>query len=119
VDASSTTPVSYQWRLRGAPLFDIDNKISGATMATLTIFAISNADSGNYSVVASNSCVNGVVTSTDGYLTVTAVDPNEDADGDTVDNRTELLQGRNHLIANTVSDTDNRIINLQVFTPLK
>jgi hypothetical protein len=47
VMATSTTPLSYQWRRNGIDL-------SGKTNATLTIANVQAADAGDYSVVVSN-----------------------------------------------------------------
>ena len=118
VDPASTTPLSYQWRTNGVNLLASD-RMPSVTAPTLTIFELSTNDAALYSVVVSNSCVNGITNSSDALLTVTAVNPTADSDGDGVNNLTELLQGRNHLTAyGTTPDSGNRI-NLQVFTPLQ
>jgi len=115
---AATTPVSYQWRANGVNLVDGD-RISAAATPTLTIFELTPSDAGDYTVVVSNSCVNGVVTSSNAHLAVDAVNPTDNPDGDDANNLTELLRGRNHLAAQgTVPDSGNHI-NLQVFTPLE
>jgi len=48
VTASSTTPLTYQWRKNGQPL-------AGATSATLIVANASVSDSGTYTVVVTNS----------------------------------------------------------------
>lgn len=63
VKASSTETLKYQWRKNGV-------NISGAASATYTIAAAAYADSGNYSVVVSNSTAS--VTSNNATLKVTA-----------------------------------------------
>ena len=47
VSFNGTPPFNYQWRFNGVP-------IPGATNATLTLNNLADANSGNYSVVASN-----------------------------------------------------------------
>ena len=71
VGATSTPPLNYQWRANEVNLSDGD-RISGATNATLTIYHLIAGDAASYSVVVSNSCVNGVVTSSVAPLTILA-----------------------------------------------
>jgi len=52
--AASTLPVNYQWRFNG-------NDLEGATDSTLILSSVSQAEEGDYSVVASNA--HGAVTS--------------------------------------------------------
>jgi hypothetical protein len=47
IDATSDTPMSYQWRFNG-------QSITGATNATLTVTGASTSDAGAYSVIVSN-----------------------------------------------------------------
>jgi len=61
VVATSSSPLSYQWRFKG-------KSISGATNSTYTIASVSSADVGSYDVVVSNS--DGPVTSSTAVLTV-------------------------------------------------
>jgi hypothetical protein len=63
VGVSSPAAVSYQWRKNGAA-------ISGATSATLTLYGVTTAAAGNYSVVLTNS--GGSTTSSSAALTVTS-----------------------------------------------
>ena len=60
--ATGSAPIAYQWNKNGAP-------ISGATAATLTLTNLQSADSGNYSVTATNSV--GGTNSSAAVLTVT------------------------------------------------
>ena len=46
--------LSYQWIKDNSNLANMDNKISGATEAMLTISAIDNDDNGVYSVTITN-----------------------------------------------------------------
>jgi hypothetical protein len=62
VAATGTGPLSYIWRRNGAP-------IAGATLATYTLLNVQPADSGDYSVVVSNSV--GNITSPAAHLSVT------------------------------------------------
>ena len=66
VQATGTSPLHYQWRKGGAP-------ISAQTNATLTLPNVQTNDSGNYTVVITNSA--GSVTSAVATLTVTQRDP--------------------------------------------
>lgn len=50
VDVGGEGPFAYQWRLGGEDLAD-DERISGATTATLTISPVSRGDAGTYDVV--------------------------------------------------------------------
>ena len=52
----SNVPVNYQWMLNSVPLTD-GNGISGSETATLTIANLTIAETGIYSVVATNSSV--------------------------------------------------------------
>ncbi len=61
VMASGTAPLSYQWRLNGAP-------ISGATASNYTRINLQTNDAGNYSVVVTN--LAGSATSSNAVLTV-------------------------------------------------
>ena len=61
VTASGTAPLSYQWRLNGAP-------IAGATASNYTRINLQTNDAGNYSVVVTNSA--GTATSSNAVLTV-------------------------------------------------
>jgi pectate lyase len=60
--AAGTAPISYQWNKNGTP-------ISGATSSTLTLTNVQTANSGSYTLTASNSV--GSVTSDPAQLTVT------------------------------------------------
>ena len=70
VVAAGTAPFTYQWRKEGAELTDSTN-VYGAHAPSLTLFGISGADRGGYSIVVSNSF--GSVTSSIAALRV--VDP--------------------------------------------
>jgi hypothetical protein len=61
VSATGTPAPAFQWRKDGAP-------IAGATSATLTLASVTSAQSGSYTVVATNAA--GSVTSTAATLTV-------------------------------------------------
>jgi len=54
VKASGSEPLSYIWQKDGVTLTN-DNRISGATTATLNLKNIGDLDGGNYSVIVSNS----------------------------------------------------------------
>jgi uncharacterized repeat protein (TIGR03803 family) len=72
VDALGGTPLSYQWKVNGAPLSD-GGDISGVDTGTLTFDPVSAGDAGSfsaYSVVVSNSY--GVTSSSLGFLTLIA-----------------------------------------------
>lgn len=60
-------PVTYQWRLNGAPLSD-DGRISGSSTDTLTIAGVSADDAGQYDAVISSDC--GAAQTSAGALTV-------------------------------------------------
>ncbi len=62
VAATSTTPLTYQWRKNGV-------SISGATSGTLTLTNVQSTDAGSYSVVVTN--LAGNTTGTPATLTVT------------------------------------------------
>jgi subtilisin family serine protease len=64
VDATGTTPFTYQWRKGG-------QAISGATNATLTLANLQTSDAGSYDVVVTNSV--GSATSNSATLTVSAI----------------------------------------------
>ena len=61
VSANGPSPLSYQWRFNGADL-------AGASVSTLTLTNVQNAQAGDYSVVVANSF--GSVTSAPVHLTV-------------------------------------------------
>jgi hypothetical protein len=65
VNASSASPLIYQWKYNG-------QKIPGATNATLTLNSVTAANSGGYSVIVSNPY--GSVTSATAALKILAVD---------------------------------------------
>jgi hypothetical protein len=67
VGATSSIPVSYQWRKNSTKLVDGDN-LSGTHTNALTIINISYSDAAIYSVIVSNT--NGSVTSSNAVLTV-------------------------------------------------
>ena len=67
VTASGTAPLAYQWFKNSAALADGGN-ISGSASNVLTIASLTTNDSGNYSVVVTNSA--GSVTSSNAALTV-------------------------------------------------
>jgi hypothetical protein len=69
IQAIGSLPLSYQWRLDGTALTN-GGRISGATMATLTISNEEIYDAGSYSVVVSNT--NGVITSSNAILAIQA-----------------------------------------------
>lgn len=73
-DATGSAPLSYQWNFNGTPL-------AGATTSTLTLPAITFAQTGSYTLTASNAL--GTATSSAYFLTVVSplpltspVDPN-------------------------------------------
>ncbi|MEY2408983.1 MAG: hypothetical protein QOF48_1653, partial [Verrucomicrobiota bacterium] len=72
VGVRGTPPLFYRWRLNGTNLND-GGSISGAATATLSLSAIQSSQSGNYSVLVSNSV--GRVISTNAFVTVTPVLP--------------------------------------------
>jgi len=61
VTATGSTPLSYQWRLRGT-------NIPGATASTHTVISAQPVDAGDYSVVVTN--IAGAVTSSNAALTI-------------------------------------------------
>ena len=67
VAVSAAPPRFYQWQKNGTNLLDGDN-LAGSTNRILTLTNVSLADSGNYSVMVSNSL--GSVTSSNALLTV-------------------------------------------------
>ena len=67
VGATSSIPLSYQWRKNTTNLVDGGN-LSGARTNTLTLMNISGNDAGIYSVIVSNAI--GSVTSSNAVLTV-------------------------------------------------
>ena len=67
VTATGTEPLSYQWRKNGGNLTN-GSRISGVNAAALTIASAQTTDSGNYTVIVSNS--SGAVTSSSVLLTV-------------------------------------------------
>jgi len=67
--ADGMAPLSYQWTLNGANLFD-GAGISGSTSSNLVITALTSADVGSYALVISNSL--GALTSA---VTMVAVKP--------------------------------------------
>ena len=66
VTAGGTAPLSYQWRMEGTNL-------DGATNSMLVLPSLRPEDSGNYSVVVSNSV--GSITSSNALLTVLPAPP--------------------------------------------
>jgi pectate lyase len=64
--AAGTAPIGYQWNRNGTP-------IPGATASTLTLTNVQTANSGTYTLTASNSV--GSVTSNPAQLTVTTTAP--------------------------------------------
>ena len=68
VTASGSAPLSYRWFLNNTNVVTDSGNIGGTTTAQLTLFNALPAQSGNYSVVVSNSA--GVVTSIVARLTV-------------------------------------------------
>jgi hypothetical protein len=67
VTATSTTPLSYQWRLNGVDLTDGDN-LNGSTNSGLAIYSAEAGDAGKYTVIVSNA--KGSVTSAAAELTL-------------------------------------------------
>ena len=93
VTASGATPLSYQWRFKGA-------NIVGATSTNYTIGNVQTVHAGSYSVVVSN--IAGTVTSSSASLTVT-VDPRNLGKGDWI---YFLSDATNHLGQNVATVTD-------------
>jgi len=73
VQATGTSPLSYQWQMDGTNLVDDGVKISGALTNELTIFNVQLTNSGIYTVVITN--IAGSVTSSNAVLTLTNVPP--------------------------------------------
>lgn len=73
VNASGTSPLSYQWRRNGAPLAD-GGVVSGSMTATLLLTGVAAGDGGSYDVIVTNPL--GSVTSNVASLTVTPPAPN-------------------------------------------
>lgn len=65
--ASGSAPLGYQWRLNGTALSN-GGRISGATSTAVSITGLTLADSGNYTLIASNAV--GQATSAVATLTV-------------------------------------------------
>ncbi len=73
----SASSTQFQWLKNGAPLSD-GGRVSGSHASTLTIDSLSLSDSGNYSVIASNSY--GAVTSkVDAVTVITPPSPYQQA----------------------------------------
>ncbi|WP_334319023.1 immunoglobulin domain-containing protein, partial [Termitidicoccus mucosus] len=70
--AEGTTPLAYRWRKDGASLSN-NARISGATSATLAISSLFLGDTGQYSVVVTNTA--GSDTSAAALLTVSVAPP--------------------------------------------
>ncbi|PYV14647.1 MAG: hypothetical protein DMG21_17460 [Acidobacteria bacterium] len=68
--AVGTQPLLYQWRKNGSDLTD-GGSLSGSTASELTLFNVSDADAGNYSVVVSNTL--GWAISAEATLSVVSV----------------------------------------------
>ena len=66
-DANGYPPLSYRWRKNGVNLVNGGN-ISGATIDTLTLSGITSGDTGNYTVIVSNSAAG--LSSVPAYLQV-------------------------------------------------
>lgn len=91
IAASSSLPLTYQWRKDGAD-------IAGANSTTLALSNVQAGDAGSYAVVVSNSA--GAVTSASATLTVTSQDPSViDTDGDGLTDLAETYLGRNPKVA--------------------
>src|SRR5205823_10681481 len=71
VSAQGSFPLIYRWQKNGTNLLD-GGRVSGATNATLNISTVLESDSGQYSVVVTNSY--GSVTSSTAVLLVTPLD---------------------------------------------
>ena len=67
VTATGTAPLSYQWQKDGVDLAD-GGRITGATIATLTIIGVMESDEGGYRCVVTN--IAGMDTSNTAILTV-------------------------------------------------
>jgi hypothetical protein len=67
-NAAGSSPLTFRWRLNGAPLTD-GGRISGAATLTLTISNAQPADAGNYTLFVTN--LVGAVTSAPAALTIT------------------------------------------------
>lgn len=73
VQASGTSPLTYQWRRNGADVANVSGRISGATSATLSITGAQASDAGTYTVLVSNSA--GTALSDGALLTVIVPEP--------------------------------------------
>src|SRR5205085_10956771 len=71
VKATGSIPLIYQWRKNGADLTDGPN-ISGATNSTLNLSALTEADTGTYSVLVTNAAA--PLVSSNVILLVSAID---------------------------------------------
>jgi hypothetical protein len=72
LSATSSYPMSFQWRRNGTNLYD-GPTVTGSFSSNLTITALSSSDAGSYSVTASN--VGGVTVSSDAVQTI--LDPGD------------------------------------------
>jgi hypothetical protein len=73
VQATGTSPLSYQWQMDGTNLVDDGVKIKGALTNELTIFNVQLTNSGVYTVTITN--IAGSVTSSNAVLTLTNIPP--------------------------------------------
>ena len=72
VSAAGDQPLYYRWRKDGNDLLDGD-RISGAMQTNLSIFTVTNSDSGNYAVVVTNA--SGSLTSAVAVFTIVLPPP--------------------------------------------